>query len=242
MNRNKREVLVALGYMALMALAMMTSYFIYGYKYDDIEINNVLVYFEAIMVLYALIIYGKFCRNKLFKTIKITPVLLIYIVMYCSLIVVYILEKGYLENLDILPKAIITTIFIAISEELVYRGVILSGFLNQNSLIKAVVFSALLFSLLHCVNVLAGLSFIPLVIQLINTFVNGLVLGCLVIEVHNLIPFIVSHFIWDTVMLSPSFLNDNIRMLLLILIVELVLSIILTCRIINQNKYVKGLV
>ena len=234
--KNKKEIVISVGYTAIMAAAMATAYHIFGYKYSDVGINNILVYFEAVMTSYALFLYMKFYKGKAYHKIRITPWLIAYSFIILVIAVLFVLQKGYLENSDIFIKAFITTIFIAISEESIYRGIVLQGFLENNSKTKAIIFSAILFALLHVVNVFAGFEVSSIGVQLLNTFVHGIAIGCLMVLTRNLIPFIVFHFIWDLVMLSSSFVEHNILIILIMLLTEAVFAVSLLRLIYKEDK------
>ena len=234
--KNKKEIVIATGYTVIMAIAMATAYHIFGYKYTDVGINNVLVYFEAAMTCYALFVYMKFYKGKAYHKIRITPWLIVYSFIILVITVLFVLQKGYLENSNIFIKAFITTIFIAISEESIYRGIVLQGYLENNSKIKSIICSAVLFSLLHAVNVFAGFEISSVGIQLLNTFVHGMATGCLMVLTGNLIPFIVFHFIWDLVMLSSSFVLHNIAVLFIMLLTEAIFAVSLLRLIYKKEK------
>ncbi|WP_461815668.1 CPBP family intramembrane glutamic endopeptidase [Faecalimonas sp.] len=220
-----------------MAIAMVVAYHIFGYKYTDPGLKNVLIYFEAIMTCYAIFLYLKFYKGKAFKKMAVTPWLLVYSLFLTVILVLFIVQKGYLQNFDSFITTLITTIFIAISEEIVYRGIVLQGFFENNSKFKAIICSAILFSLLHFVNIFAGFTITSVILQLLNTFVHGVAIGCLMILTANIIPFIIFHFVWDFIMLSSSaFVQHNAWIIFIMLITDIIFAVVLLKLILNKKK------
>lgn len=233
---NKKEVAIALGYTALMAIGMYVAYHVFGYKYEDKGIVNVLIYFEMIMSIYALTIYLKKYRGSSFKKIEIFPIFIIYSVLIILNAVLFIFHKAYLAYGDTLVTMFITTILIGFSEELIYRGIVLSGLLKNHSKIKAIVYSAILFSLLHAVNIFAAFPLSSVAFQMVNTFIHGVVAAYFAIKLKNIGPLIVYHCLWDLMMLSPVFVAKNVYIVLPVLIFEFVIFIAILWKFGVQKK------
>ncbi len=71
-----------------------------------------------------------------------------------------------------------------------HRGIALKGALGELSTGKAILLSAVLFSALHSVNVLALMPAGDMVFQLGLTFVFGLAMACFALRVNSLVPLI----------------------------------------------------
>ena len=90
-----------------------------------------------------------------------------------------------------------TALFVGISEEMIFRVVGFGSLLASGiSPKKAIFLSALLFSLFHLTNLLSGLG-ITIIIQLINTFMFGVVLAFVYWETKNILYVMLIHFLWD---------------------------------------------
>ncbi len=84
-------------------------------------------------------------------------------------------------------------------EEIIFRGIILSGFLKRYSPVTAVIMSAVIFGIFH----LNPWQFIP-------AFVIGLVIGWLYWKTNSIIPGIVIHFINNSLAFAMmAFTGDN---------------------------------
>lgn len=83
-------------------------------------------------------------------------------------------------------------------EEILLRGIVLDGFLKQYSPTKAIVWSAVLFGVMHLVPV-----------QVVNAFVLGLVLGWLYYRTGSLWPGICLHFVNNALSSLGFFLFDT---------------------------------
>jgi membrane protease YdiL (CAAX protease family) len=89
----------------------------------------------------------------------------------------------------------------SILEEFVFRGVILTIFLNKYSSIKAIVFSAIAFGLIHLLNLASDKDTIWVLGQVVWCFIIGLFYGYLFFRTRSLLPLIIVHyfgnlFIW----------------------------------------------
>ncbi|MBV7412563.1 CPBP family intramembrane metalloprotease [Dermabacteraceae bacterium TAE3-ERU27] len=97
----------------------------------------------------------------------------------------------------------ILTALVGYAEETMFRGVILQGMLrNRSNPLLAALVSAILFSLLHAVNVLGGLPVAGVAVQLGHTLLFGLAMGPIALLTRNLKPLILAHALWDFILLS----------------------------------------
>lgn len=101
----------------------------------------------------------------------------------------------------------LTTFLVGFSEELGFRGILLRAAMTRFSAPKAMLVSALGFSLLHAVNVFGGLVPAALAGQLILTFVLGLLLAPVALRVGALWPLIIWHFLWDFLLIVGAYLG-----------------------------------
>ncbi|MFD3156834.1 CPBP family intramembrane glutamic endopeptidase [Haloimpatiens sp. FM7330] len=67
---------------------------------------------------------------------------------------------------------------------------------------KAIIISAVSFSLLHSVNIFGGNSVSSTIMQIIFTFIMGLCFAPLALKVKNLYPLIIFHWLWDFVLIA----------------------------------------
>ena len=86
----------------------------------------------------------------------------------------------------------------AISEEVIYRGIVLNGLRNKFSDVKAVLLSGTMFSLMH-----GNLQ------QLVYTFILGCVMGWIVVRTGSLISSILVHFINNFLVVTLSFIQNT---------------------------------
>ena len=111
----------------------------------------------------------------------------------------------YTDSQAILSVAIVAVMtgLVGYAEETMFRGVALQGMLrNGNSPLLAAFVSAVLFSALHAVNVLGGLSFSDVLPQLWHTLLFGLALAPIAVLTRTLMPLMLIHAVWDFVLLS----------------------------------------
>ena len=83
----------------------------------------------------------------------------------------------------------------SILEELVFRGVILTMFLNRYSSAKAIVFSAITFGLIHLLNLAGDKDTVWVLSQVFWSFIIGLFYGYLFFRTGSLLPVIMVHYL-----------------------------------------------
>ena len=195
-------VLAALGYIGIMAVGMFTAGRVFGITYFDPEIVYVLVFFEAVMSLYAVVmarrIFGHWhCgfgpidwRGLIWMVPSFAVMAALFVALFAT---------GTVAVSGLALVIIVTMILVGFSEELMFRGIALKGALSELSTGKAILLSAALFSLLHAVNVLAFVPLDGMAMQLGLTFIFGLAMACFALRVNSLVPLIVFHALWDMV-------------------------------------------
>jgi membrane protease YdiL (CAAX protease family) len=87
-----------------------------------------------------------------------------------------------------------------VTEEMLFRGLILRGFLNRYTKVKAIIVSSLLFGIIH-LN--------PW--QFISAFMMGLLLAWLFIQTRSLIPCVLGHALANGISFIASFVDIKIQ-------------------------------
>ena len=234
---NRKEIIIASVYTTMMSIAMIVAYRWFGYSYSDPRIVRVLFYFEIVMTIFTLVIYFLYYPLPFsFGKLRVNMFFIFYVTLFVIATVLFLKDKYFLDNNNIVYLVITTNILVGLSEELMYRGVILQGFLINNSKVKAVIMSSILFSLLHVVNLFAAISFHDLLIQLINTFIYGVFASCLALKIGTILPFIITHGMWDNFVNSQRFVEKYSLLFLIFIVFEIVVGFILFIRIVKEEK------
>lgn len=232
--KRKQETTYAAIYMLIMAAAMFTTYHIFGYNYKSPDIVRVLVYFEALMTVFTVSVYKKFFQGQAFGKLRLTGSLIIYSFIMVVVLFLYIKSKAFEENRELLTFILTTNIFVGFSEELMYRGIVLPGLLKRYERLKAVMISAFMFSLLHSVNILGGFEVTTMLMQLVTTFIYGLFAGCLFLQIKSIVPLMMYHALWDTVIMSETFICQYPRIIFLVMVVEIIITIVCLMKMYNK--------
>lgn len=214
-------VWAAVGYIAIMAVGMFTAGHVFAIPYSNPKIVYVLVFFEAVMSLYVVIvarrIFGSWHCG--FAPIDwrgmwwLLPNFLIVAALFFSL------RTGTVELSGLAMAVVATMILVGFSEEAMFRGIVLGGGLRDVSAGKAILISAALFSSLHSVNVLAFVPLAAMLLQLALTFVFGLALACYAMRIKSLVPLIVFHALWDMVQFLGNIFQAEFGPLIFVAIV-----------------------
>ncbi|EAD0623926.1 CPBP family intramembrane metalloprotease [Listeria monocytogenes] len=115
------------------------------------------------------------------------------------------------------------TLFVGISEEVFFRGLILSKLKSEN-MNFAIMISSALFAVLHLTNLAGGVSIEYAILQLLFAFIFGIVTAQLTVITKSLVPAIIWHFSHDFI----SFLTGNElnAVTLVILVIQCVVLVI----------------
>lgn len=91
---------------------------------------------------------------------------------------------------------LIISILIGIIEELVFRGIIFSA-LKSKGKIPAILFSSIIFSLFHLLNLATGADILETLVQILFAFGFGLVMAVAKYKSNSLLALIAVHALWD---------------------------------------------
>jgi membrane protease YdiL (CAAX protease family) len=80
-------------------------------------------------------------------------------------------------------------------EEVVFRGIVLTVFLNNYSKRKSIVFSSLGFGLMHMLNLVNGADFVWVMGQIVWAFIIGLFYGYAFVRTRSLLPVMIVHYL-----------------------------------------------
>ena len=206
-SKQKIAIFAAVLYTFVIGIGMYIIFHINGVGYGEPNMVNTLWYFEIILSLIAIVTTVKyfsweevgFAKIAVKQILWAAPIFILLILIWGGIFNFLLNNKISTEQIKLFSLVGFTTLLVGFSEELMYRGVLFSSFLNhkKSGKFKAVFISALGFSLLHAVNFLAGLPLQDLIYQLISTFIFGLLMALLKLKIKSIVPFIIYHWLWD---------------------------------------------
>lgn len=235
----QEETAIAITYTSMMAISMYASKNLFGFTYDNPEIVKVLLFTQMAMLVYAIHSYRKNRKGFDGRKCRIYPGIVIYGILILLTAAIHIKEAAYREYGDMMFQVLLTNAIVGISEELVYRGTIARLMLARKGRIYAVIGSSLLFSLLHAVNLLGGLHPSAMTVQLVNTFVYGILASTSMIASGTMIPFMFFHAIWDAVMSSPIFVSNHIQLIAAVMVSEAVIATVQLLLMIGSGRCIR---
>ncbi|MGM9949927.1 MAG: lysostaphin resistance A-like protein [Lysinibacillus sp.] len=163
---------------------------------DDTIGYGIQAAFFAIASVIGFILYRKSTVNNT-KNSKIQKKeLLWFIPVVISELIVFASGVNLSQEIVYYVVLLIFTIFVGISEELFFRGIILN-ILKSKSLKYAIFVSSILFSVLHLTNLAGGISIRYAILQVIFSFIFGIVAAQITVITKSLLPAIVWHFSHD---------------------------------------------
>jgi len=209
-SSKQNALLLAALYTAIIGIGMYLSFHWAGYRYGEPGFVRVLVWVELVLMLVTLFWVKRFWSWReigigRFENLKefwwLAPPAIIFILAWAGFISDFQLSG---EHIKLFLLIGFTTLLVGISEEIVFRGVLLHGFLKNSSVWTAMLVSALAFSLLHSVNYFGGLESAGVISQLKFTFVFGLFFAPLAIRLGTIVPLILFHWLWDFLLIGGT--------------------------------------
>ena len=151
----------------------------------------------------ALILLAYVFFNKIYRTAGINKAthsknwILIYPIIIISICLGFCIYKGIFHSPSILIWVIINTFFVGISEELMFRGILLGSLIPKFSFWKSVLIMSLLFGLVHILNGYTTGDFAHAYQQAFFATFSGLLFVAIRVKKQSIIPSIIVHWIWD---------------------------------------------
>lgn len=222
----KKIYKISIIYTFIMAIGMFTSKNLYNISYGDEKFIGVLLPFLIVLLPFSIFNFSKHKKEikNLSSRYKLFMILFIPIILVSTFTIIQKAEFSYSFFIPL-----IGTLLVGINEELVYRGIVFTNAVEEKGLIKGIFISAIAFSLLHAVNIFAGLTLLDVILQLATTFVAGLFFAASYRYTQNIWILAIFHFLWDYILFSgigKSYPNINIIMGVLF-IIELIITFVL---------------
>lgn len=157
-----------------------------------------------------------------------------YLICFCNIIYLLIFKISLNEfDLSLFIIEIFHYLLVSISEEIIFRYLVLNNQLKSQSIFKTIIYSSLYFSLMHIANIFSEISLSNLlftIAQIGYTFAIGLVLAIIYILSKNIIMPIIFHFLFnlfnDTLFtMFYSFEKISIEYIIFILVFILIYSV-----------------
>ncbi|MFN8342204.1 MAG: type II CAAX endopeptidase family protein [Cyclobacteriaceae bacterium] len=235
MKKAKPSILVPyLLYMLIMGISMFAAYHQFGGAYGSLRMIQVLAIPELLLVVLCLVVISMkfnwrvhiFLDLNLKGLVWMLPVVLV--LLYNGVVLIQQAGPELHQHSSQLLLVGFVTLLVGISEELMFRGIILRGLMGNTSPRWAVLISALAFSSLHAVNIFAGLTVTATISQLAMTFVFGLYAATVSLKIRNLWPLIIFHWLWDFMTFSYPLLSQSVELWTLLYVpAELLIGLIL---------------
>lgn len=197
---------------------------------SELLVLAVLYYFGKKNFDWQILGFRKIERNTL---VWFLPVIILLIIGLALVFInVYTNHPGT-ESIKKLSLILLTTMLVGITEELMFRGILLQTLLKKYSIQKSILLASIAFSLFHGINIIGGVSFNAMLAQLTITFVAGFYLTNVAYRMKSILPLIIWHGLWDFMSFSSTEFNVNLTF---ILIVSICVEIILSIWLFNKNK------
>lgn len=208
---SKKEILTIILWPLLYTLGMgLSNYIVYHFYHieygGDGYINAMLPFLAALAAGTMICLFTQRERLALpWKERGRLPLFLVIFLPLAAMTIYYLLTNGSFTYAFIAPLAV--TLLVGIAEETMFRRILfirLLGLFQERGFKKALLISAVCFSLLHAVNILGGSPMPQVLMQLAATFVAGLFYVLMFDYTRNIYLLIIMHSLWDYILFSGA--------------------------------------
>ena len=208
---NKKEIFKVLLWPLLYTLGMgLSNYIVYHHYHveygGDGYVNAMLPFLVVLAAGTLICLFIQRKRLSLpWKDGGRLPLFLIIFLPLVAMTIYYLFTNGSFTYGFIAPLAV--TLLVGVAEETMFRRILfirLLGLFKERGFKKTLLISAVCFSLLHAVNLLAGLPGPQVLMQLAVTFVAGLFYVLMFEYTRNIYLLIIMHFLWDYILFSGA--------------------------------------
>ena len=193
-------LIIALAYPALMALLWLST------KYKYVQLDSIIKtrWWYILLLAVAMIAFAKYKKIKVSFSKRISIMFLLFalpIAIMCSAATLAFYRSNV--NWGLAFVLLFGTLFIGIGEEIAYRGIVFNSIARNRSVFATVMYSSLLFSLMHGVNIMKR-SAENTKYQLIQTFLIGLCFAWVYVTTKgNIYLPILLHWLYDAALITP---------------------------------------
>ena len=159
----------------------------FGQYLDDIRLTRVRPFFRLVLLAlscYAIMALSQVATSFVYRLFEGLPVTWSFV------------RQAFDISGDLPPGSPSLLVSIpSIFEEAVFRGIVLTAFLNKTSERKAIIFSSLGFGLVHLLNLASDREAVWVLGQVIWSFILGLFYGYVFVRTRSLLPPMIVHYL-----------------------------------------------
>lgn len=145
----------------------------------------------------------------------------IYPIIVITILLALVLIKGDINQNELL-FVLGNTFVVGISEELMFRGILLNSFIQKYSYLKSIIIVSLLFGTVHIANGFVTGDFFAASKQAFIATFSGILFIAMRIKSINIIPAIIIHWLWDFVVFTYiTFIPKEAKAELVVLIISM---------------------
>lgn len=130
------------------------------------------------------------------------------IFIYPAVVILIGFVMAFFRGLDVFKLSMVfvfvNTFFVGISEETMFRGVLLTNLANKMSFWRAAIVMSLLFGAIHILNVFITGDFTAAVMQALLATCSGFLFLGIRVRTNSLLPAIIVHWLWDCMVFCNS--------------------------------------
>ncbi len=130
--------------------------------------------------------------------------LYIYPILLIGTLQFGLISSGEYANLSDYQWIFFNTLFVGISEELMFRGIILSALVRKHSFIESAVIMSLAFGTVHILNIAITGEVLGSIIQAFFATFSGIIFLAIRVKTNSIYPAIILHWLFDFTIFGVS--------------------------------------
>ncbi|WP_406708798.1 CPBP family intramembrane metalloprotease [Trueperella pyogenes] len=215
----KKPIVLVVFYVVVMAAGLFYLNYFKGVKYSDPTFTQHFVWIVLGLAVCALLYYLAFRHETVLPNRGRSWGAYLLAVVPVGIAVIATMFAVPLTS--VLLTTVLSALLVGIGEEIVFRHVFFGALLRQSAakgktMTAAILTSALVFSVVHAVNILDGQSVSRVITQLGPIFLLGILFAGLYLQTRSILSLIVLHWLWDSLALiapTVSFLTPILAVL-----------------------------
>ncbi len=224
MKKHYLAYIITAVYILIMAIGMYLMHHLFGYSYGQPGMVRVLFWVEIVMTIVAVAGAAKFFSLRYvgftrpdYAALKwMLPNIFLLLIMMVFFFM-GVLEKGISEKqLNLILLGGMTTLLVGLSEEVIFRGILLHYFGRNKNIITGLFISTVLFGSLHLANVFGGAEMAGVWTQFGMSAFSGFFFALLVLKIKSIWPIIIYHWLWDFTVISGKEFSPYISIVSLV--------------------------
>lgn len=239
-----RAVLAALIYIGIVGVATVFVFRVFATPLDTVSVMWRTLSLQIILLFFCYLYVKRYTdwHTIGFRSLNwgallwLLPVVALVLVMGFVVINTVTAGNDFSLPVSTVGLLVVVPLLVGLTEEIMFRGILLRAALARLPVFQAMLLSASLFSLMHCVNVFTGQPALATSQHAAFAFLVGVFLAPIALKLGNLWPLIIWHAAWDFMVYSSQMVGVVHHYALIGIMIQTLVSIWLWVQLIGAKR------